>query len=188
MKRTLDIVGAGLALALTGPALAATILGAYLAGVRPILVKHSIYGAGGKKEDLWLLSREISTSLLLRGVPTLLQVITGRVSLVGPRPIPWNPDEHMPPALWLISAKPGLTGPWRLSGPNASLADQAVQDLTYVRTYNVWEDVRLLCESLRRMPRTRQDGELGRWQGRPGSPAPATYHGPRLIEPSALQR
>jgi lipopolysaccharide/colanic/teichoic acid biosynthesis glycosyltransferase len=188
MKRALDIAGAGVGLALMAPALAAITLQACLSGQRPILARHSVYGAGGKREDLWLLDREISGSLLLRGVPTLIQVFLGRLSLVGPRPIPWTPNEQIPPALWLIGAKPGLTGPWRLSGPDASLADQAVQDLTYIRTYNIWEDVRLLWESLRRMRRASQEHELGRWQDRPATLFSTTYHGPRLIEPTALQR
>jgi lipopolysaccharide/colanic/teichoic acid biosynthesis glycosyltransferase len=90
-------------------------------------------------------------------------VLRGELSLVGPRPVlfgPGGPPDH----IGLTAVKPGLTGRWRLSGPGASLADQAAQDLRYVHEYSIWEDLRILWVSARRVPRGgATPGPLSRW-------------------------
>ena len=94
----------------------------------------------------------------------MLSVLTGRLSLVGPRPAIWNSDEPDLRALWLTAVKPGVTGPWRLSGRDASLVEQTVRDLTYIRNYSIWEDVRIVSESIRRLKYGHLQTLLGRWE------------------------
>jgi lipopolysaccharide/colanic/teichoic acid biosynthesis glycosyltransferase len=130
----------------------------------PLMCRYPIYGVGGAKVMLWLLHPNVTTWLPLRGVPALLAVIGGQLSLVGPRPVVWRENSADPPEIWLTAAKPGLTGPWRLLGPSASTTDQATQDLTYVRNYSIWEDVRILWSSIRNLHLGRLSSPLARWQ------------------------
>jgi lipopolysaccharide/colanic/teichoic acid biosynthesis glycosyltransferase len=54
--------------------------------------------------------------------------------------------------LWqqpLLRMSPGLTGPWDDSAEGGSVLDE----LSYIRTYTPWSDVRLLVASLRRFMR-----------------------------------
>ncbi len=164
LKRALDVSGASLALVALAPLLAAVLIRACLTRAPTIFSRQHIFGAGCEKIELWLLAAEVSTSLPLRGIPALLAVLVGHLSLVGPRPTIWTPNAPVPTALWLTAVKPGLTGPWRLSGPGASLADQAMEDLSYVRNYSIWEDLRILSHCFRCV---RMDGVgslLGRWE------------------------
>jgi len=55
-----------------------------------------------------------------------------------------------------------MTGPWRLRGTDASLDDQAIDDLAYVRDYRIWEDVRIVIFTLWRS--RNESSPLGRWE------------------------
>jgi lipopolysaccharide/colanic/teichoic acid biosynthesis glycosyltransferase len=166
MKRLLDLVGASLAGILLAPLGLVAVARSYLAGNRTLLSREYVSGASGDKVPLWLLDRGVTTWLPLRGAPALLAVLRGQLSLVGPRPLAWSPERSSSAALWLIGAKPGLTGPWRVTGAEASLTDQAARDLAYIRNYSIWEDLRLLTESLRRLRPDRILLPLARWERR----------------------
>jgi lipopolysaccharide/colanic/teichoic acid biosynthesis glycosyltransferase len=158
LKRALDISGALVGLIVMAPMLAWSMVGSSLTGKRPLLTPQLIFARGGGTTRLWLLAEGVNEQLPVRGSPALLAVLAGRLSLVGPRPIACKSGERPPRGLWVTSLPPGLTGPWRLSGPNASIQDQALQDLAYVRNYSIWEDLRILLQS------TRPGALLGRWQ------------------------
>jgi lipopolysaccharide/colanic/teichoic acid biosynthesis glycosyltransferase len=164
LKGGLDRVLAALALVLLAPLAAAAVLRGCLRGHHPLCRQYSIYGAEDRQITLHLFDAGLTTSLLLRGLPALLAVLTGDLSLVGPRPTLRQPGNSTAPGPSLAAVKPGLTGPWRLSGPQASLAYQAIQDLTYVRNYSIWDDVRILSESLHRLRANSLASLLGRWQ------------------------
>jgi lipopolysaccharide/colanic/teichoic acid biosynthesis glycosyltransferase len=170
-KTAVDRIGASLALAILAPVALALLARAWITRSGPLLCRYPINAAGGATSTLWVFGPGVTDCLPLRGAPALLAVLAGRLSLVGPRPTIPSASESAPPALWLTAVKPGLTGAWRLSGPQASLADQAKQDLTYVRNYTLWEDLRILSESLRRLSGGRLAMLLGRWQVREHAPA-----------------
>jgi lipopolysaccharide/colanic/teichoic acid biosynthesis glycosyltransferase len=45
--------------------------------------------------------------------------------------------------------KPGITGLWQVNGRSKSTFDEMVRlDLTYVRTWNLWLDVKILLKTL----------------------------------------
>lgn len=175
-KFAFDITVSLLALTLlTVPALAALAI-AVLRGKHELVRIQHVYGRDGTEFRLPLLGHEVSGLLPLRGVPALLKVLAGKLSVVGPRPQPR--DNSAPPlALQLTAIKPGLTGPWRFSGPDATIEEQAQDDLAYVHTYTPWEDVRLVLETLRHAwaPRIR------RWE-------PRLRPGEDLLQVAALDK
>jgi len=184
LKYALDLALATLAVVLLAPVAAAPAIRAYILGQRPLLSTFPIHGAGGTRFTLRLFSADVIPWLPLRGVPAFLSVVSGRLSLVGPRPFLWKEGETVLPELWLTTMKPGLTGRWRLSGPDASLSDQTIEDLTYVRNYSIWEDIRILWESTRRLRHARIAPLLGRWQDRGEARSSALDAG--VLQPTAL--
>jgi lipopolysaccharide/colanic/teichoic acid biosynthesis glycosyltransferase len=167
-KRTLDIAGALLALMLVSPIALVALLWASKRGIHPLVVPQDIHAPGGGKTRLWLFAEPVSRRLPIRGAPALVAVLLGDLSLVGPRPSVWRDAAQPPRGLWLTALPPGLTGPWRLSGPEATIEQQMLQDLGYVRNYSIWEDLRILWRSA-------QPGTLlGRWQVARPLPAGST--------------
>jgi lipopolysaccharide/colanic/teichoic acid biosynthesis glycosyltransferase len=75
-------------------------------------------------------------------LPQLFNVLKGEMSLVGPRPYP--PHEHGRiggELLTILSARPGLTGFWQVSGRNQLiLEDRAQLEAWYVRNWTLWLD------------------------------------------------
>jgi lipopolysaccharide/colanic/teichoic acid biosynthesis glycosyltransferase len=149
LKRAFDILGASLALIVTAPVAVVTLTLMAVNGRRPRLTAQRVYGAGSETVKFWLLGSSSSGSPVLLGLPALLAVLSGKLSLVGPRPVP--PGEE--PPFWhhsgLTAVRPGVTGPWRLEGPQATPAAQAIRDLAYVRDYTIWEDLRSVWQTIR---------------------------------------
>ena len=83
-------------------------------------------------------------------LPQLLHVVTGRMRLVGPRPITrqeW--DEHYgASAAEVLGALPGMTGLWQVMGRNRlTYAQRRRLDLFYVRRQSWRLDLRLLLRT-----------------------------------------
>jgi len=89
-------------------------------------------------------------------IPQLVNVLIGDMSLVGPRP--YYPDELIdqqkkyPHTKQLVSvvlsAKPGLTGNWQVSGRSEVNFDKRIQiDAEYVRERSVLHDIEILLKS-----------------------------------------
>jgi lipopolysaccharide/colanic/teichoic acid biosynthesis glycosyltransferase len=83
-------------------------------------------------------------------LPQLINVLTGDMSLVGPRPcLEWEaqmfPAEFRP----RFSVRPGITGLWQVSGRSAmGTLEMLHLDLTYVRTRNLISDISILVRTL----------------------------------------
>lgn len=82
--------------------------------------------------------------------PQLLHVLTGKMSLVGPRPL--VPDEDANVAERhrdRLSVRPGLTGPWQVAGRERhSLKHMAELDSEYVREWTIASDIRLIARTV----------------------------------------
>ncbi|MGC0207514.1 sugar transferase [Streptomyces levis] len=83
-------------------------------------------------------------------LPQLLNVVTGRMSLVGPRPLP--PDEScaLPEDVrrHRLMVKPGLSGLWQVSGRSElPLEDRVRLDLSYVENWSTGLDLRILAKT-----------------------------------------
>jgi lipopolysaccharide/colanic/teichoic acid biosynthesis glycosyltransferase len=90
--------------------------------------------------------RAVSAALSLDGLPQLVNVLRGDMSLVGPRaehPAVAAHYEQVAPRR--LRAKPGMTGLWQVSGRSDLPWDEAVRlDLVYVDTASLRLDLAVL--------------------------------------------
>jgi lipopolysaccharide/colanic/teichoic acid biosynthesis glycosyltransferase len=85
-------------------------------------------------------------------LPQFLNVLTGEMSLVGPRPpVPYEFGAY---DIWhrqrMLAAKPGITGLWQVQGRSRVTFDEMVRlDLRYAKTASFWLDVAILLQTPR---------------------------------------
>jgi lipopolysaccharide/colanic/teichoic acid biosynthesis glycosyltransferase len=79
-------------------------------------------------------------------LPQLLDVISGRMSLVGPRPLIPQEDSQITGAhRGRLSIRPGMTGVWQVKGASAIPISEMVElDREYIDQWSLWLDVKLL--------------------------------------------
>lgn len=85
-------------------------------------------------------------------LPQLWNVLTGDMSLVGPRPPLQYELEQYRSWHWrrVLEAKPGMTGLWQVEGRSRTTFDEMVRlDLRYVRSRSLWTDIRILLATPR---------------------------------------
>lgn len=89
--------------------------------------------------------------LSLDELPQLVHVLRGQMSLVGPRPLSVRDSAHVPDwARDRVDVRPGLTGPWQVSGRTELTFEQMLHlDLDYVRRWSLWRDLGLLARTVR---------------------------------------
>jgi exopolysaccharide biosynthesis polyprenyl glycosylphosphotransferase len=83
-------------------------------------------------------------------LPQLINVLRGEMSLVGPRPLILEEDEHVSDwARRRLDLRPGITGLWQVLGRSDIPFDEMTQlDYRYVMTWSLWTDFRLLFQTL----------------------------------------
>jgi exopolysaccharide biosynthesis polyprenyl glycosylphosphotransferase len=83
-------------------------------------------------------------------LPQLLNVVSGEMSLVGPRPLILDEDRHV--QAWgrrRLDLKPGITGPWQVLGRSGIPFNEMVNlDYLYVTGWSLWGDVQLMMKTL----------------------------------------
>lgn len=79
-------------------------------------------------------------------LPQLWNVLVGDMSLVGPRPLPTSESAEL--TLWQrerLDVKPGITGPWQVSGRDEISFEEWMQmDIDYARNMSVLRDLKIL--------------------------------------------
>jgi exopolysaccharide biosynthesis polyprenyl glycosylphosphotransferase len=84
-------------------------------------------------------------------LPQLWHVLTGEMSLVGPRPMAVR-DVSRFPQPWLMrrfSVKPGLTCLWQIGGRSDLTFDRWIAlDLQYIAQWSLWLDLKVLLRTL----------------------------------------
>jgi lipopolysaccharide/colanic/teichoic acid biosynthesis glycosyltransferase len=82
-------------------------------------------------------------------LPQILNVLTGDMSLVGPRPTSFAADTYR---LWhtaRLEVMPGLTGLWQISGRNdLDFDDRLRLDIAYIRNRSVILDLQILLRTV----------------------------------------
>jgi lipopolysaccharide/colanic/teichoic acid biosynthesis glycosyltransferase len=84
-------------------------------------------------------------------LPQLWNVLRGDMSLVGPRPVvPEELQRYGKKVAVLLSARPGITGLWQISGRNnTDYRRRVALDVCYVRSRSVILDIYILIKTLR---------------------------------------
>jgi lipopolysaccharide/colanic/teichoic acid biosynthesis glycosyltransferase len=82
-------------------------------------------------------------------LPQLLNVLKGEMSLIGPRPTSFTPDDYIPWHTARLDVLPGITGLWQVSGRGRLNFDQRVKlDLAYIECQCLWLDTQILLRTI----------------------------------------
>ncbi len=99
-------------------------------------------------------------ALTIDEFPQLLNVLRGEMSMVGPRAyVQKELDEQTkrypetkPLVKEIMSVKPGITGPWQVSGRNdVPFVQRAKMDSDYARQKSIYNDILILLKTPRAM-------------------------------------
>jgi lipopolysaccharide/colanic/teichoic acid biosynthesis glycosyltransferase len=81
-------------------------------------------------------------------LPQLFNVLSGQMSLVGPRTIPETEAHRF--QRWLsniLTVKPGIAGVWTMQA-DLSLEDEIRANMYYIRNWTIWLDLQVLLHTL----------------------------------------
>jgi lipopolysaccharide/colanic/teichoic acid biosynthesis glycosyltransferase len=83
-------------------------------------------------------------------LPQLINVALGQMSLVGPRPLILDEDQHV--YAWArrrLNLKPGCTGPWQVLGRSRIPFEEMVKlDYLYVTGWSLFADLKLVARTI----------------------------------------
>ena len=89
-------------------------------------------------------------------VPQLLNILSGEMSLVGPRPC--TPHEFARYKVWQqerVNAPPGVTGYWQVNGQSkTTFTEMLNMDIFYTKNMSIWLDLEIMLRTLPIMVRT----------------------------------
>jgi len=82
-------------------------------------------------------------------LPQIINVLTGQMSLVGPRPVvPEEVENYGDQRPIYLSVRPGITGAWQVNGRSTiDYPDRVDIDAEYVRRWSVWLDIKILVKT-----------------------------------------
>jgi lipopolysaccharide/colanic/teichoic acid biosynthesis glycosyltransferase len=82
-------------------------------------------------------------------LPQIINVLTGQMSLVGPRPVvPEEVENYGDQRTIYLSVRPGITGAWQVNGRSTvDYPDRVHIDAEYVSSWSVWLDVKILVKT-----------------------------------------
>jgi lipopolysaccharide/colanic/teichoic acid biosynthesis glycosyltransferase len=79
-------------------------------------------------------------------LPQLVQIFTGKMSVVGPRPgLPYHVEHYDPDQMRRLDVRPGLTGWSQVNGRNQiSWPERIEKDVWYVDHFSLWLDAKII--------------------------------------------
>ena len=88
--------------------------------------------------------------LSLDELPQLLNVLSGEMSLVGPRPVVAEELAHYgATSRFYLATRPGLTGLWQVSGrSDTTYAERVRLDRHYVSRWSLLQDIRIIAKTI----------------------------------------
>lgn len=86
-------------------------------------------------------------------LPQLINVVSGSMSIVGPRPpLVSEVEQYTEYDKQRLLVTPGATGMWQVGGRNDVDFDEMVRlDLTYIQNRSVWLDLKIMLETVKVM-------------------------------------
>jgi exopolysaccharide biosynthesis polyprenyl glycosylphosphotransferase len=89
-------------------------------------------------------------------LPQLINILSGEMSLVGPRPpLPSEVARYQPWQHRRLSVKPGITCLWQVNGRNRIDFEKWMKlDLEYIDHWSLWQDVKILARTVPAVLRT----------------------------------
>ena len=183
-KRAIDILGASLGLIVLAPIMIVLAILIRIKLGAPVIFSQLRPGKDGELFTMWkfrsMLEEDPANGLLtddqrmtsfgrrlratsLDELPTLINVLKGDMSLVGPRPL--NVEYlplYSPEQARRHNVRPGITGLAQVTGRNAlSWEARFDLDVHYVDHHNVWLDLKILAQTVARVfAKTDVEGEL----------------------------
>jgi lipopolysaccharide/colanic/teichoic acid biosynthesis glycosyltransferase len=176
MGRALDIVLAGVGLAVSSPLLAAGALAIRLESRGPAFYRQRRVGKDGVPFELWKLRTMVPGAeemgagiyvlegdpritrvgrllrrLSLDELPNLINVVKGEMAIVGPRPtIQEQVDRYTDRQRRRLEVKPGITGWAQVNGRTSLPWPERIElDIWYVEHRSLWLDVRIIARTVR---------------------------------------
>lgn len=187
-KRIMDVVIASIALVVLSPLMLFAAIGVKLSSPGPVIYRQARYGLDGRKITIYKFrtmsvmegenefhqvtredSRVTRFGRFLRRtsideLPQLINVLQGRMSLVGPRPHAVAHNEEIRRLIrgYMLRHKvpPGITGLAQIKGFRGAtprLADMHARvhyDLEYMRNWSLWLDFKILLKTVPQLIRS----------------------------------
>lgn len=86
-------------------------------------------------------------------LPQLINIMSGHMSLIGPRTIARSRDILVEPTLAnLLTIKPGITGPWAVGGERGFDEEMRLTNY-YIRNWTIWVDLQIMLQTVVRIMR-----------------------------------
>lgn len=198
MRRAVDLVVAGLALVVLSPLVVAIALAVWITMGRPVLFRQLRIGRQGRpftilkfrtmrperepgEPDTTRLTRigRVLRATSLDELPQLVNILSGDMSLIGPRPtLPEQVASYAPRQHGRHAVRPGVTGWAQVNGRNSlSWPERIELDLWYIEHRTLWLDLRIVGLTLLRL--VRPHGLYGEGGVNPGFPLPVSEPEPR---------
>jgi lipopolysaccharide/colanic/teichoic acid biosynthesis glycosyltransferase len=192
LNRVADAALAGLALAVSAPALGLAALAIKLGDGGPVLYRQTRVGQNGKDFELFKLrtmvvgaeqlgagfavnegdSRITRAGRILRRLsvdelPQLWNVVRGDMSLIGPRPtLRYQVEQYTPRQLRRLDIKPGITGWAQVHGRTRLPWEERIElDVWYVEHKSPWLDLKILARTPLALFAGTYKRETGGWAG-----------------------